>query len=370
MIIRYLTQDDVSEHEKVASQAFVFPNDIHDPAAVLPCEKVLGAFDDDNKTLLADLELYERACHFDGSLLTCAAIGGVAAKPEHRGKGAVKALFDTVFRENRYDISILYPFSEGYYRKLGYERVGFSVSATVPFAELAGVERNQDAVLYEGTDPEQLLAAYNRCAKAYNLCFVRDTAEAFPDKPYLSQRYTYVWKNRSFATFSVDRGKSTVFVQEIYFDSCESMRGIVGFLRNYETNQKKVCFQNIPENSPLLRYVEDLHDCEIAVHNTGSARILNPEKVLKAHRYPPRDGEFTLQIGGDVFRVRYSADGAEVDKSGRYAPDAVMSVSRASQLLLCGFTDETYIPDLVINNPESDFFRVFPPKTTFFSDNL
>lgn len=370
MIIRYLTQADAAEHEKVASQAFVFSTDINDPQAALPCEKVLGAFTDDGKTLMADLELYERRCHYDGGLLTCAAIGGVAAKPEHRGKGAVKALFDTVFRESKYDISILYPFSEGYYRKLGYERVGNSVSAAVPFAELAGIERSQDAVLYEGNDTEQLLSTYNRCAEAYNLCFVRDTAEMFPAKPYLSQSYTYVWKNRSFATFSVDRGKSTVFVKEIYFDSCESMLGIVGFLRNYETNQKKVCFENIPENSPLLRFVGDLKNCEIALRNTGSARILNPEKVLKAHRYPPRDGAFTLQIGEDVYRVTFSADGVHVDKNSAYAPDAVMPVSRASQLLLCGFTDEAYLPDLVINDPDSDFFRVFPPKTTFFSDNL
>ena len=370
MIIRYLTQNDVAEHEKVASQAFVFSSDIHDPQAVLPCEKVLGAFDDDNKTLLADLELYERTCHYDGGLLTCAAIGGVAAKPEHRGKGAVKALFDAVFRENRYDISILYPFSEGYYRKLGYERVGRSVSATIPFAELTGVDRNQDASLYEGTDTDEMLAIYNRCAKGYNLCFVRDTAEAFPDTPYLSQSYTYIWKNRSLATFSIDRGKSTVFVREIYFDSCESMLGIVGFLRNFEANQKKVCFQNIPENSPLLRFVADMKTCEIIVHNTGSARILHPEKVLQAHRYPPRDGKFTVQIGSEVYRVTYSANGVNVEKNDTYAPDAVMSVSRASQMLLCGFTDETYIPDLVINNPGSDFFRVFPPKTTFFSDNL
>ena len=237
MIIRFLTKDDVAEHEKVASQAFVFSTDIHDPEAELPCEKVLGAFDDDNKTLFADLELYERRCHYDGGFLTCAAIGGVAAKPEHRGKGAVKALFHTVFSENKYDISILYPFSEPYYRKLGYERVGNSVSATVPFTALAGIERNQDATLYEGNDTEQLLAIYNRCAAGYNLCFVRDTAEMFPDQPYLTKTYTYIWKNNAFATFSVDRGKSTVFVKEIYFDSCESMLGIVGFLRNYEINQ-------------------------------------------------------------------------------------------------------------------------------------
>lgn len=370
MIIRFLTQNDVSEHEKVASQAFVFPTDIGDPNAALPCEKVLGAFGDDNKTLFADLELYGKQCHYGGKLLKCAAIGGVAAKPEHRGKGAVKALFDAVFSEGGYDISILYPFSEVYYRKLGYERVGRSLSVTVPFAALSSIPRNRDAALYEGNDPERLLGIYNRCAAQYNLCFVRETPEMFPEKPYLSQNYTYIWKNNSFATFSVDRGRSTVFVKEIFFDSCESLRGIVGFLRNYESNQKKVCFGNVPENTPLLHYIGDLKDCGITLHRTGAARILNPENVLRAHRYPAGNGAFTVQIGNDIYRVTYGADGAEAEKNGAYAPDAVMDIGRASQLLLDGFTDAAYIPGLEIRNPASDFFGAFPPQTTFFSDDL
>ncbi|MBR6940240.1 MAG: GNAT family N-acetyltransferase, partial [Clostridia bacterium] len=120
MIIRYLTQDDITEHDKISSQAFSYSCEIGDPDSVLPCEKVLGAFDDDNKTLFADFEIHEKKCYYDGGLLNCAAIGGVAAKPEHRGKGAVRELFERLFSEENYDISILYPFSEEYYRKLGY----------------------------------------------------------------------------------------------------------------------------------------------------------------------------------------------------------------------------------------------------------
>ena len=370
MIIRFLTPEDVAEHEKVASQAFVFSSDIHDPAAVLPCEKVLGAFDDDNKTLFADLELYERTCFYDGAFLKCAAVGGVAAKPEHRGKGAVKALFQTVFRDPKYDISILYPFSEAYYRKLGFERAGVSLSAAVPFSALSQIERNHDAVLYEGEDPARLLEVYNRCAKEYNLCFVRDSAEMFSASPYLTQRYTYIWKNSSFATFSVDRAKSTVFVEEIYFDSCESMCGIIGFLRNFEANQKTVCFQNIPGNTPLLQYIQELKQCEITLHPAGAVRLLNPEAVLRAHRYPMRLGAFTLQIGSEIYRVMYSGSSVEIIKNGGHTPDVTMEIGRASQLLLCGFADTQYLPDLTVQNPDSDFFTAFPPKTTFFSDHL
>ena len=370
MIIRLLTQNDVVQHDKISSQAFVYACDVHDPASALPCEKVLGAFDDDNETLFADFEIHEKKCVYDGGLLTCAAVGGVAAKPEHRGKGAVKALFRYLSDETDYDISVLYPFAEAYYRQFGYERVGYSLRVAVPFAELSDVKRNADATLYEGNDAERLLDLYNRCARAYNLAFVRENTEMFSAQPYLSQRYTYVWKDNAFATFSVDRGKSTVNVSEIYFDSCESMLGIVGFLRNFEANQKTVCFENLPGDSPLLQYIRDLKPCEITLHSTGAAWILNAEKVLRAHRYPAGSGAFTLRIGGEVYRVAYSADGVAVDRGGGCAPDAVMGIHTASKLLLCGFTRPEYIPGLEIRDPASDFFRAFPPKTCFFTDHL
>ena len=370
MKIRFLTQDDVAEHNKVTAQAFVYACEVDDPASVLPCPKVLGAFDDDDQTLLAAFELQERKCFYDGCLLTCAAIGGVAAKPEHRGKGAVTALFQHLFRENRYDISILYPFSEPYYRRLGYERAGCSLCAKIPFSGLSRIPRNQDAVLYEGANTKALLAVYNRCAQNYNLCFVRETADAFSDRPYLSQSYTYIWKNRSFATFSVDREKSTVFVNELYFDSCESMLGIVGFLRNFEANQTYVCFQNLPADTPLLRFIQDIKQCEIRLQGVGAARILNAEAVLKAHRYPPQDGAFTVQIGEEIYRVSHTVEGAAVKKDRSLTPDVSMDICTASQILLCGLADAPFCPGLTIHEPSSDFFLSFPPKTTFFSDSL
>lgn len=368
MIIRLLTQDDVAQHDKITSQAFSYSCTIGDPASVLPCEKVLGAFDDDNKTLFADLEIHEKKCNYDGGILTCAAIGGVAAKPEHRGKGAVQALFRRVFDAGDYDISVLYPFSEAYYRKLGYERVGNALCATVPFSELSAIERNQDVRLYEGDDTERLLEIYNRCARNENLSFVRETAEAFSAEPYFSKRYTYIWKNSAYATLSVDREKSTVFVHELCFDSCASMLGVLGFLRNFESNQKSVCFEKIPEASPLLFFLQDLKKCDVRLYNAGSARVLRAESVLKAHRYPPGEGAFTVRIGDEAFRVAYADGGVTVGRDSRYEPDVIMDVNTASKVLLCGIGNAAYMPGLVLQNPDTVFPKLFPPKPGFFTD--
>jgi predicted acetyltransferase len=367
MIIRLLTRDDVPEHDRITSQAFAYSCEIGNPDSSLPCEKVLGAFDDDNKTLFADLEINEKKCRYDGGILTCAAVGGVAAKPEHRGKGAVKALFANIFDNEDYDISILYPFSEEYYRKLGYERVGRCISADIPFSEIADIGRNTDVTLYEGKNTDELLSVYNKCAQNFNLCFVRDGAEAYPDNPYRSQKYTYLWKNGAYATFQIDREKSILSVSEIYFDSRESMLGILGFLRNFESNQKTLCFEKLPVNTPIFNAIRDLRNCDIRIHNTGSAVILKMEKVLKLHKYPAH-GSFTIQAGADIFAVNISDGAVEVKKDYSLMPDVITDIGTASKIILCGADNADYNPDITINNPETVFFEMFPPKNTFFSD--
>ncbi len=368
MIVRFLTQDDVAQHDRITSQAFSYSCEIDNPDSVLPAEKVLGAFDDDNKTLFADMEITERQCYYDGGILTCAAVGGVAAKPEHRGKGAVKALFSRLVSDAGYDISILYPFSEEYYRKLGYERAGLCVSLTVPFSGLSGVKRNTDVTLYEGNDKEKLLGIYNSFARNYNLCLVRDSAEAFSDKPYYSQKYTYIHKDGAYATIEIDRKNSTLNVSEICFDSLVSMLGILGFLRNFESNLSKISFHKLPENTPLLNVIREIKNCDIRIHSTGSVRILNTEKVLKAHRYPVWKGGFSIQAGSDVFGVTVSENSTQVTKSPALIPDVVMNTGTASKILLCGTENAEFNPDIIINNPQSDFFKMFPAKPSFFSD--
>lgn len=378
MILRKLTPADVHEHDKVASQAFCFPCDVNDPTSVLPCDTVWGAFDDDNKTLFADLEVVRRECFLGTGRVSCAAVGGVAAKPEHRGKGAVKALFTQLLQGDDYDISILYPFSEGYYRQFGYQSVGQAVSAEIPFAEFAEIPRNHDAVLWEGDDSEALLNLYNRCAAEHPLCFVRDTVEAFSAEPYQAQRFTYLWHDAAFATFSVNRAEGKIQVAEFYYENREAMIGMLGFLRNFEGNQATLCFDKLPLNTPLLRYLSKQKVCKLTLHNAGSVALLNPAKVLALHRYPAAKGTFTLQINDsfrnrtDSFTVTYEKGKGDVTEGADF-PDLVMEAPAAAELLLCGIEsarDAALCRGVQVNNADSDFFGAFHVQTPFFTDGF
>ena len=385
MILRRLTDADSREHNKVAAQAYCFGCDI-DSNAHLTDAKVIGAFDGNN--LMADMRITDAENYFEGSVLTCAGVGGVASKPEYRNRGAVRKLFEAFFNgeliEQKYDISILYPFSEAYYRKFGYEVMSKSLELTVPLKELGSAPKNSDVELFDGSNTEALCGLYNAAAQKFNLAFRREGSCGFSPDPYGSSSYTYMWKNtagefRSLVNYSVDRPNKTVYVDEIYYLDRESLAGILGFLRNYEGNQETVVFKKLPLNTPVLNFISNEKPIVQKGFNMGCARIIDVESVLNKKKYPDGRGHFTVQITGDtveannaVFGVEYENGRAEVKRTDKEA-DFILEPTAAAKIILSGVAGEdafSFMNGVKMQKNNGDFFKAFNVRNTFFCDGF
>lgn len=384
MIIRKLNNDDVFQHERVASQSFIYDCDVDSPENELPCEYMLGAFCDDSKTLMADMEIEKRNSFFDGNMLTCLAIGGVASKPEFRNKGAVREIFNTLFNDDSLnlgaDISILYPFSSYYYRKFGYESVGRAVEMTVPFSEFRNIPRCSDVFLYEEQDNNSFFELYNNSAKRYNLAFERNESRFFTFEPYKTMLYTYVLNDYSaYVSFSVNREKETVFVKEIQYLNKESLLKIIGFLRSFEGNQKYVSFSKLSENSPVLNLPADEKKVKMKLYSVGAARVLDAESVLLKRNYPNLNGSFSLKINDSInknnkiFNLEIANGKCRIEKSEKGNTDVVLEANEASRILLSGIRDRDmfiYSDGIQINNNSSLFFEAFSFRNCFINDEF
>lgn len=385
MIIRKLIDADSREHNKVAAQAYAFSCDI-DSNANLTDAQVIGAFDGEN--LMADMCITDAENYFEGSVLSCAGVGGVASKPEYRNKGAVRKLFEALFNgellNKKYDISILYPFSEAYYRKFGYEIMSKSLELTVPFKELSCAPKNADAELFDGTNTDKLCELYNKAASNINLAFRRDGSCRFSADPYKSAKYTYMWKNsdgevRSLASYAVDRPNRKIIVDEIYYLDRESLAGILGFLRCYEGNQETVIFKKLPLDTPILNLISNEKQIVQKGFNMGCARIIDVESVLSKKKYPDEHGHFTVQITDDtveannaVFSVEYENGRGEVNRTNADA-DFVLEPTAAAKIILSGVAGADafgYLSGAEMKNNNSDFFKAFNVKNTFFCDEF
>ncbi len=384
MIIRKLKENDVFQHERVASQAFVYDCDVDSKENTLPCEFMLGAFCDDNKTLMADIEIEHRTCFFGKNKLSCAAVGGVASKPEFRNKGAVRKIFESLFNDEKYnnnaDISILYPFSAAYYRKFGYESVGRAVEIRVPFAEFSHIPKCSDVFLYEEQDNERFFELYNNSASRNTLAFERKDTLHFTFEPYKTMLYTYVLNDySSYASFFIDRKADTVFVKEIEYLNKSALLKILGFLRSFEGNQKYICFLKLSENSPVINYISDTHKAKMKLSSTGAARVLDVESVLNKKEYPECNGSFTvgfvdsIRKNNAVFSIEYENKKGFVRRVNVSDPDAVLEPAAASQILLSGIRDPEsfeFLNGVKINRFNPAFFNAFKFKPCFFNDEF
>lgn len=387
MIIRELVKEDLLQHEYVSSQAFVYR---FDPDAQLEMSDNmrLGAFLDDDKTLAAQIECTDYETWFCGQKLKCAGIGGVATRPEYRRMGAVRQLFERFYdmsADSDYAVSILYPFSESFYRKFGYGGAGCCVRFEIDFRELASIERSLSVELYNGEQTQRLCEMYNAYAAKYNLSFLRNSERYFNSKPWQSASWTYIHKDSSgkynaFASFRADRDNAVIYVSEIGYLDKASLLGMLGFLRTYEGNYRTVVFEKLPLGSPIFSILGDPNNSKRTLLNLGSVRIMDLQRVLEAFEYPDEPGEFTvlsqdtIEKNAGLFRVCYSGGTAKIERAESGSYDIAADAAALSEIVLCGvsggYESLKYKQGVEIVNENPDLIRAFPIRNTFFVDGF
>ncbi len=383
MIIRLLRPDELEKYCRVSSMAFIWSLELEKEH--MPEQSVcLGAFDDDGETIFAELEFFEFTSVFCEGSFPVVGIGGVASLPEHRNKGAVRALFEYIEKlsaEKGWVCGFLYPFSFTYYRKFGYDLVLRHAELKAPISQLSGIPRSS-AEIYNGTESEKLYSLYNRCAKKTNLMPLRDSDVYFPADPYKACKYTYIWKYPNgepgaFATYSIDRAGGVMNVDEIMFLDREAMLGMLGFLRCYDGQVKDILFTKLPATSPLIEVFDECSTTSLRMTNGPAGRIYDLEAFLRTNRYPLHSGEFavrcvdSIERNNAVFRVRYADGTAQVERLTD-CPDccAELTATAAARVFLQGdgLTKDMLesIRGVKILGDTSSLLEAFPRRETAF----
>jgi predicted acetyltransferase len=170
MEFRAVTQQESLELMELQAQAFFFTYDRKKYKEEIDANGTWrtgrGAFDENGK-LAACLSLLSFEAQFDGSTVGLGGIGGVASRPEVRNSGNVRGLMASVLNEmadNGDVFSFLYPFSNEYYRKFGYESCHRAAHITAPLEPFRALRQPGHAEHFlpgpDGTDPTPMHADY------------------------------------------------------------------------------------------------------------------------------------------------------------------------------------------------------------------
>lgn len=383
MEIRLIKPEEAVDYLKISAASFIwkFDKDV-DKEVEMP---VLGAFHEGK--LIAGMELFDFKCNYCGNLINSLVLSGICSEPKYRRMGGVRELFDEVTRtaiENDIVAGFLSPFSIEYYEKFGYANLNRLFAITVPFHKLQHIPRSNDVELYTGEQLEELCELHNKCVFKENLMTLREDKKHFCQTPLEDADYTYIHRNKNgeadgYIRFSVKRPEELV-AEELFVLTPEALKGIVGFLRNYDGIVKTLRIKKQYPGSPFACLVDRIDDINYEYDKGYAGRIYNLKKLLESNVYPEKYGKFSilslddLEQNKGIFDVEYENGKATITHRTDGDYDISLTAPAAARLLLAGegHTAETaiYIDGVQLKNDADDFFRAFPHRATRFTDSF
>lgn len=275
-------------------------------------EKQLAVFDD-NEDFMACMAVVPFQFYFDGGAYTGNGIGNVCTYPHHRKKGAIRAMFQKMltdaYAENQM-FSYLYPFSESFYGKFGYQRMGNSKRYTFKLQGIPDFSYSgKFQLLVEGNKElfEKFQAAYAAFASTCNMMVKRDSHDwdnVRKAKAHINNQYAYLYtdENGEPAGYIVfQRAGQTLNCRELVFRDYDTLKAIFGFMKGYASD-----YQDIKFHAPAALHLEEFckdfcaYQPKIEQAMNGMIRVIQVEQALKNANYRG-SGTVKIQIIEDSY---------------------------------------------------------------------
>lgn len=384
MNIRKIKKEELLEVCKLSSLCFEYPFNekkkeesllleemLSDPTnkGIRHWDQIWGAFDEET-AMLSCLNVIPFLFQFDGSQVLATGIGNVCTYPQHRKKGAIKSIFQTILPdmyENNILFSYLYPFSEGFYRKFGYERMSHSTTWDFDLSCFNVPAYSGKFSLYQqGDSLSDFKAIYDTFSKKHNLMVMRDDndwSNVTDAKAAYNNNYAYLYKDidgiaRGYLVFKREvRGQMVILnCRELIFDSPDTLKALLSFCSTYAGDFQQIHFQ-CPSCYNLEYLCKDYPQStsHFSMAQNGMVRVVNAKEVLKLARYQG-SGTLFLKLTDDqicenshIFQITYENGAAEdITISDDSSFDIAMTIPAFSAAISGGLkTEDLYWMDSV-----------------------
>lgn len=411
MYVRKIKPEEYPRTEDLFCIAFEFPWQEKKPEAGALLERVANrpanrielnfkerwAAFDEQENMMAFLSAPPYPIRFDGNDVVMSAVGGVSTLPQYRKCGAMRGCFEKALQD-MYDegreLSYLYPFSQVYYRKYGYELCGQKVRYELDLRALPNTKQRGDAVLLEkGNVAKAVAEIYRLFAERYNLAVNRteiDYKWAENADPSQDGRYVYVCYDEKEEPCAVvdfakakEGGRFIMECSHFWFLGEKGIREALAFMRSFGNYYERAVF-TLPSDIELSAYVPEwsLYPTSRELKYMGMARVIRVDKILEQARYIGA-GKFGLQIEDKIlsgnngcFMVEFkeghavSVEMAETQKTeAADVPFLKLSIGTFSRWILEGCPQRRLLETESVTEANIALWsRVFQEKSVWLDD--
>ncbi len=363
---------------------------------------ILAAFSDEGE-MMSSIAVLPYQVFFDGHQAAMAGIGAVCTYPQHRRKGAVKAIFSSALMElyeKKVPFSYLYPFSEQFYGSFGYHR---SCASILWDFDLKAIPDHKWPGTFHLHKPGEALdnfkAAYQAFAPKWNMMAVRDELDWNTVKnadPFKGEGHAFLYKNEQgvpagyfvFEKRAGDRARRIIGCKEMAFDGFATLKAIMAFAKTFAADYESISF-SMPYSLNLDSFCADFPQSETTkqVKTNGMVRAVHALEVLRLARYEG-SGSLSLNLHDDflpknngLYHIAFGENRAHeitftplppapLGKAGTQGADVEMTVNVFSAAILGNYhaADFEYMDGVRVYGNQETINRVFYAKPCWINN--
>jgi predicted acetyltransferase len=249
--------------------------------------------------------------------------------------------------------SSLYPFSQGFYRKFGYETACAANNVIIPTSEFSDLKlRGEFTQIFPGDDSTALNEILRSYITDINHAICRDH---WPDNrgwncvtqfdPYSTGIFTFLWRDekgrpRAYIQYEdvVEKDEHLMKVWELAFTDPDALIGVLSIVNGLAAQ-----FQNFKWLMPSFidpgDFLNDVKETKQLWVHRAMSRVINVKAALEKMRTGGGEGAYIIETDDEMipankgrFLVEYGPEGSRVSLTQK-APQLHCDMQTLSQLI-------------------------------------
>lgn len=240
---------------------------------------------EENNEVLSALQLNKYKIDLRNRKYDVSYVVGVSSKPEVRGLGYMKHLM-TYTLEELYKsgeiVSLLMAIDYRLYKRYGFDHCYDQIQYNIKTDELSGFRVTSKLRKADFEDSKILSEIYTNAVKNLNGYALRDEVyfDRFMKEIESEDGYIYIdEENKSYIAYYMQG--DTFFVRELIYNNISSLKSILAYIYNHNTQCKKTVI-NAPVDDKIKLIIANLKTCEIKLIPFMAGRVINFEKYMES----------------------------------------------------------------------------------------
>lgn len=341
---------------------------------------------EDKEEVVSSLQLNQYRIKLNDISYDTSYVVGVSTFPQVRGRGYMKNIMDFMLKElyrKGQLVSILMPIDYRLYRKYGYEHCYDQIEYKIDIDDLSRFKLSGSMCKVNFDHIKDMIEINNEFLADVNGNVLRD--EKYYENLFKEINseggHVYINKNKEYEGYIIYfLNGDKMFVREMFYKNIESLKSMLKFIYNHNTQCKSVII-SAPINDKIRLVLDNPKTCEIKIKPFMMGRIINLKEYLESLELsnninisanvniedkfiPENDGLFNINVENGKVSVK-KIDGKEnITFSINTISQMAFSYIDIKEALILNNIDKSYIDeDLVVL-----FKTIFDKKNNYINE--